>query len=62
MVGHDGSTPHDLVPAVAALAGRPEDHLGRRADDDLRTRVAAPARTVLNRVLASCPDLGRTRR
>jgi hypothetical protein len=39
VMGHDGSRLDDLLPAVAALAGRLEDDLGGRADDDPRTRL-----------------------
>ncbi|WP_433133723.1 hypothetical protein ACQPWW_16630 [Micromonospora sp. CA-240977] len=52
VVGHEGSTLDDLLPSVAALARRLEDDLGGRADDDLRTRLAALARTILNRLTA----------
>ncbi|MFE9191705.1 hypothetical protein ACFYL6_19050 [Micromonospora sp. NPDC007208] len=50
VVGHEGSPLDDLLPAVAALAAHLEDDLGGRADDDLRTRLAALARTILNRL------------
>ncbi|WP_433260815.1 hypothetical protein ACQPWR_18390 [Micromonospora vinacea] len=54
VVGHEGSRQDDLLPAVAALARRLEDDLGGRADDDLRSRLGALARTILYR-LASDP-------
>ena len=50
VVGHEGSPLHDLLPAVAALAERLEDDLGGRADIDLRSRLDALARTILNRL------------
>ncbi|MET8359230.1 hypothetical protein [Micromonospora sp. NPDC005171] len=50
VVGHDGSRLGDMLPAVAALAARLEDDLGGRADGDLRIRLAALARTILNRL------------
>ncbi len=50
VVGHEGSPLDDLLPAVAALAGRLEDDLGGRADDDLRSRLDALARTILSRL------------
>lgn len=50
VVGHEGSPLDDLLPAVAALAGRLEDDLGGRADKDLHTRLDALARTILNRL------------
>ncbi|GAA1810298.1 hypothetical protein GCM10009682_34940 [Luedemannella flava] len=56
VVGHAGSPLNDLLPAVSAMAGRLEDELGGRADHDLRTGLAALARTVLNRLAAACPD------
>ena len=52
VVGHDGSQLADLLPAVTTLAGRLEDDLGGRADDDLRSQLAALARTILNRLAA----------
>ncbi|MFF4893429.1 hypothetical protein [Micromonospora chersina] len=55
VVGHEGSRLEDLLPAVAALTERLEDNLGGRADDDLRTRLAAVARTILNRQEAGVP-------
>ncbi|WP_433308528.1 hypothetical protein ACQP0U_18095 [Micromonospora sp. CA-269861] len=50
VVGDEGSRLDDLLPAVAALARHLEDDLGGRSDDDLRTRLAALARTILNRL------------
>ncbi|MEH1169336.1 hypothetical protein V6V47_28550 [Micromonospora sp. CPCC 205539] len=55
VVGHDGSPLGDLLPAVAALAAHLEDDLGGRADDDLHTRLAALARTILRRLEAGNP-------
>ncbi|MEU1397454.1 hypothetical protein ABZ403_15505 [Micromonospora zamorensis] len=55
VVGHEGSPLDDLLPAVAALAAHLEDDLGGRADDDLRTRLAALARTILSRLTAGDP-------
>jgi hypothetical protein len=55
VVGHEGSPLDDLLPAVTALAERLEVDLGGRADDDLRTRLAALARTILNRLAAGNP-------
>ncbi|TDC37897.1 hypothetical protein E1211_09025 [Micromonospora sp. 15K316] len=55
VVGHEASPLDDLLPAVAALATHLEDDLGGRADDDLRTRLAALARTILNRLAAGNP-------
>ncbi|MEU7573239.1 hypothetical protein [Micromonospora sp. NPDC049240] len=50
VVGHEGSPLDDLLPAVAALAAYLEDDLGGRADDELRTKLAALALTILNRL------------
>jgi hypothetical protein len=55
VVGYEGSRLDDLSPAVAALAKRLEDDLDGRADDDLRTRLASLARTILNRLAAGDP-------
>jgi hypothetical protein len=55
VVGFQDSPLDDLLPAVIALAGRLEDDLGGRADDDLRTRIVALARTVLERLTAAGP-------
>ncbi|MGC4749199.1 hypothetical protein ACLQ28_26610 [Micromonospora sp. DT201] len=55
VVGYEGSPLDDLLPAVAALAAHLEDDLGGRADDDLRTRLAALAQTILNRLQAGNP-------
>ncbi|MDG4840271.1 hypothetical protein O7631_27400 [Micromonospora sp. WMMD967] len=55
VVGHEGSPLDDLLPAVTALAAHLEDDLGGRADDDLRTRLAALARTILGRLAAGNP-------
>ncbi|MEK8104675.1 hypothetical protein NKG94_04795 [Micromonospora sp. M12] len=55
VVGHEGSRLDDLLQAVAALAAHLEDDLGGRADDDLRTRLAALARTILSRLTAENP-------
>ncbi|MFY1595953.1 hypothetical protein [Micromonospora sp. WMMD737] len=52
VVGHEGSPLDDLLPTVAALAAHLEDDLDGRADDDLQTRLAALARTILNRMTA----------
>ncbi|MEU4792643.1 hypothetical protein AB0F95_23345 [Micromonospora tulbaghiae] len=52
MVGYQGSPLDDLLPAVTALAAYLEDDLGGRADDELRTRLAALARIILDRVRA----------
>ncbi|MEV7988541.1 hypothetical protein [Micromonospora sp. NPDC085948] len=49
VVGYEGSQLDDLLPAVSALASRLEDDLHGRADDELRTQLAALARTILNR-------------
>ncbi|WP_285551828.1 hypothetical protein [Actinoplanes regularis] len=56
VVGHEGSPLDDLLPAVAALAGRLEDDLGGRADDELRSGVAALARAILNRLASGVPS------
>ncbi|MEU8285681.1 hypothetical protein AB0C01_15240 [Micromonospora sp. NPDC048905] len=48
-MGYEGSQLDDLLPAVSALASRLEDDLHGRADDELRTQLAALARTILNR-------------
>ncbi|MEU4401138.1 hypothetical protein [Micromonospora orduensis] len=50
VVGHEGSPLDDLLPTVAALATHLEDDLGGRADDELRTRLDALARAILNRL------------
>ncbi len=55
VVGDEGSPLDDLIPAVAALAGRLEDDLGGQADEDLRTRLDALARTILSRLAAGNP-------
>jgi hypothetical protein len=55
VVGHEGSPLDDFLPAVVALAKRLEDDLDGRADDDLRTRLGALARTILNRLAAGNP-------
>ncbi|MFD4208731.1 hypothetical protein ACFWRG_22395 [Micromonospora tulbaghiae] len=52
VVGYQGSPLDDLLPAVTALAAYLEDDLGGRADDELRTRLAALARIILDRVRA----------
>ena len=52
VVGHDGSPLNDFLPAVTALAEHLENDLGGRADDDLRTRLDALARTILKRLVA----------
>ncbi|RAO25253.1 hypothetical protein MED15_01016 [Micromonospora noduli] len=43
------------LAAVTALAAHLEDGLGGRADNDLRTRLAALARTILSRLTAGNP-------
>ncbi|MGC4814714.1 hypothetical protein ACLQ29_29645 [Micromonospora sp. DT228] len=55
VVGYEGSQLDDLLPAVTALASRLEDDLGGRADDELRTQLAALARTILGREPAEDP-------
>ncbi|MGA4726918.1 hypothetical protein ACWEOS_13650 [Micromonospora taraxaci] len=55
VVGDEGSPLDDLLPAVAALAAHLEDDLGGRADDDLRARLAALARTIVDRLRAQHP-------
>jgi hypothetical protein len=50
VVGFEGSPLDDLLPAVAALAGRLEDDLGGRADNDLQIRLDALARTIVHRL------------
>ncbi|MFV2116753.1 hypothetical protein ACFHW0_31125 [Micromonospora sp. LOL_025] len=52
VVGHEGSPLGDLLPTVAALATDLEDDLGGRTDDDLQTRLAALARTILSPLTA----------
>ncbi|MEU7172543.1 MULTISPECIES: hypothetical protein [Micromonospora] len=52
VVGYQGSPLDDLLPAVIALAAYLEDDLGARADDELRTRLTALARIILDRIRA----------
>ncbi|MEU7654061.1 hypothetical protein AB0C42_14805 [Micromonospora taraxaci] len=55
VVGYEGSPLDHLLPEVTALAAHLEDDLGGRADDDLRTRLGALARTILDRLKAENP-------
>ncbi|MFD6262464.1 hypothetical protein ACFWFK_15140 [Micromonospora chalcea] len=52
VVGYEGSPLDGLLPAVTTLAAHLEDDLDGRADDELRIRLAALARIILDRIRA----------